>query len=73
MINWKDDQTALLCEVLVDPMNGFLQKLESKALKQAPNWEVFGSILQVFNKALTEEGFAIKNSLIKRNHSKISI
>ena len=27
--NWVDHET-LLCEILVDPMNGFLQMLESK-------------------------------------------
>ena len=30
--NWMDNETALLCEILVDPMNGFLQTLESKTL-----------------------------------------
>ena len=51
--NWTDE-TALFCEILVDPMNVFLQTLESKAR------EVFASILQGLNE--TEEGFAIKNS-----------
>ena len=42
-------------------MNGFLQILESKALKKLPIWEVLALILPILNKALTEEGFAIKN------------
>ena len=36
--------------------------LETKALKKAPTREVFPLSLQVLNEALTEEGFAIKNS-----------
>ena len=60
--NWEDDETVLLCEILVNPINGFLQALESKALKKLPTREVFASILQVLNQALTEEEFAIKNS-----------
>ena len=43
-------------------MNRFIQMLESKALKKAPTREVFALSLQVLNEALTEEGFAIKNS-----------
>ena len=60
--NWTHVEAVLLCAILVDPMNGFLQTLESKALKKAPAREVFASILQVLNEASTEEGFAIKNS-----------
>ena len=32
---WTDDETTLFCEILVDRMNGFLQKLEYKGLKKA--------------------------------------
>ena len=43
-------------------MNGFLQALESKTFKKAPTWEVFASIFEVLNEALTEQRFAIKSS-----------
>ena len=45
--NWTDDETACLCEILVDPINGFLQTFEYKALKKSQTREVFASILQV--------------------------
>ena len=32
---WTDDETTLFCEILVDRMNEFLQKLEYKGLKKA--------------------------------------
>ena len=31
--NWTDDETGRLCEILVDPINEFLQTFEYKALK----------------------------------------
>ena len=43
-------------------MNGFLQALGSKTFKKAPTWEVFASIFEVLNEALTEQRFAIKSS-----------
>ena len=39
------DEIALLCEILVNPMNGFIETLESKAStlgsKTTPTMEVF--------------------------------
>ena len=61
--NWAGDETALLSEILMDPMNGFLQTLESKALIKAPTREVFASTLQVLNEVLTKQGLAIKKIL----------
>lgn len=29
--NWTDNETGLLCEILMDPMNGFLKTFEFKA------------------------------------------
>ena len=58
-----DNETVPLCEIFVNPINGFLQALESKSLiKAAATQEVFAAILQVLKEALPEEGFAIKNS-----------
>lgn len=71
-----DDKTALFCEISLDPMNELLQMLEYKPLKKAPTQEVFASILQVLNDTLPEDKYLllkILQTLMKRNHTKISI
>ena len=68
-----DDKAAFLCEILLDPMNGFLQMLQSKPLRKAPTQEVFVSILQVLNKILTEDKYLllkILQTLMKRNRQR---
>ena len=60
--NWTDDETVLLCEVLSDPMNNYLNTLETKALKKAPTREVFQAILIDFNGEMLTSEFAEINA-----------
>ena len=55
--NWTDDETILLCEILADPLNNYLQTLETKALKKAPTKEVFQAILNDFNEEMRRNEF----------------
>ena len=55
--NWTNDETVLLCEVLSDPMNNYLNTLETKALKK-----VFQAILNDFNGEMLKGEFAEINA-----------
>ena len=62
--NWTDDGAALLCKILVDPMNGFLHRFESKTLKKALSWQYFFLFLAFikFRNGFPDLSFAIVNN-----------
>ena len=59
--NWTKEETELFCEVLVDPVNNFLETLEKKALKKSSTKEVFEAILDELKTEMLKEEFIIKN------------
>lgn len=60
--NWTDDEIKLLCEIVVDPSNNFLNTLETRALKKLPTKEVFQSILVIFLKEIENDEFIEVNA-----------
>ena len=61
--NWTDLETESFCRILVDPETNFATTLETKALKQTANKEVFEAIQCEFKISVLEEEFAKENRL----------
>ena len=64
--NWTKAETNLFCEILVDPINNFMQTLEQKALKKNLSK---GSLWCncCWNEAMKAEPFQSRNSACRKN------
>ena len=58
---WTSDKTNLFCEILADPVNNFMETLESEALKKAFSSELFDYIIAEFKEGLGNAQFKETN------------